>query len=86
MAQLYLGKQEIEPGEEADDQEDYQRVGNGEEKSVDNVAFGRAVGFSGLFYAARRIGPEQIYGEAYQHHRSDNLNHVLVAFQKLLDK
>ncbi len=68
-----LRQDEVEPGEEADYEEQYQGVGEGEQEACHEV-FPETVGdILGLFQGYGGVFLEQVEGECQQHEASENL-------------
>jgi hypothetical protein len=78
--------QKVETCEQSYYQEEYQWIGKREEKTayeVGLVACGRVGGFLQL---VRRVLPENVKAEPYEHCTADQLDYVLVAFEEPFDE
>lgn len=81
-----FGRTEIESGEKTDDEEQYQRIGEREEKPCPEI-LPIAVGLHrSRLEATRRIGDEEIAGIDAQNDRTYDLQRNLVSLDEIRDK
>ena len=86
MVSLKLRRKKTEAGEKTDDEEENERIGEGEEKSCGYVApRGRGV-HSACLKRAGGIAPEKVAGRDQKHHRAYELQECLIGFDKISDK
>ena len=70
---LILRHQEVKPAEEADDKEQYERVGECEQEACHDVGPEGVLALLGAFERCRRVFLEKVYAEAYQREAADDL-------------
>lgn len=80
---LEFGRKEAEPGKESDYEKEYQRVGECEQETGDEI-FPRAHGLHSVgLERAGWVGSEQVAGIDEQYHRSYQLKQALVVLDEI---
>lgn len=83
MPQLRLGQEKVETGKQTYIQEQNKRIGEGEQEGgneILRIGIDRRVGFADIL---RRVLPVEIEAEAHQHQAAQNLQYILIGFDKI---
>ena len=81
-----MGVNKVKSGEQTDNEEKYQGIRECEEKSGDEVFPIGICRFGGSFERSGWSVPEEIDSIYYQNEATDNLEHILIGFNKVCNK
>ena len=83
VPQLRFGQEEVETGKQTYIEEQNKRIGEGEQEGgneILRIGIDRRVGFADIL---RRVLPVEIEAEAHQHQAAQNLQYILIGFDKI---